>query len=108
MLLFKIVDNPVFIGESKTLEINTDSLIVVKNGERFQIPYCDIDEVSAVSQNKKNFLKITYSGGNKFQKESFTIGNVYSPQIIVEAILNNIKREKNIFSPIRMDFDGAT
>lgn len=107
MLLFKVIDKPVFIGETKSLEINTDSLVVVKNNEKFQIPYYDIDEISVFSQNKKDFIKIVYSGGNKSQKENFTIGNVQSPQIIIETILSNVKREKSMFSPIRMDFDGA-
>lgn len=107
MLIYKIVDKPVFIGESKTLEINTDSLIVVKNNERFQIPYHDIDEISIQEQNKKNYLRIVYSGGDKSKKQTFTIGNVNSPQIIVETIISNIKRERNIFFPIKLDFDGA-
>lgn len=105
MLIYKIIDKPIFIGESKILEINTDSLIVIKDNEKFQIPYQDIEEISVQTKNKKNYLKIVYSGANKSQKKIFIIGNVNSPQIIVDEIMLNIKKEKNIFSPIRLDFD---
>lgn len=106
MLIYRIVDKPVFIGESKVLEINTNALIVFINNEKYQIPYCDIDEISICTKNNKQYLNLVYSGGNKEEKQIFTIGNVKSPQIIVETIVSNIKKERNIFSAIRLDYDG--
>jgi len=105
VLIYEIVDKPIFIGESKTLQINTDSLIVIKNNEKFHIPYSDIDEISIQTKNNKEYLRIVYSGANKSKKEVFTIGNVKSPQIIVETIMANIKRERKIFSAIKLDYE---
>lgn len=104
MLIYKIVDNPIFIGDFKILEINTDSLIAYKNNEKYQIPYYDIKAISVFTQGNKQFLKIIYSSGNKSKKEEFVIGNVKSPQIIVGTIQKNIQKEKNLFSAIKIDF----
>ena len=108
MLLYKIIEKPVLIGDFKMLEINTDSLIVTINNDIYQIPYYDIEQVSVYRKNNKDHLRIVYSGRNKSKKETFTIGNVNSPQIIMDTLLLNIKKEKNIFVPTKIAYQAKT
>lgn len=105
MLLHQIVDKKHLFGESNVLEICTDSLIVIKDGESYQIPYEDIKNVSLLTRNKKDYLLITYAGGDKSNEQNFVIGNIQSPQIILKTIMEIVKKERAKFAPIRISYD---
>jgi len=104
MLVYKIIDKPTIMSDTTTLEIHTDALRVYKNNEQFQIPYYNIKRISILTNNQKHYLHIVYSGSDKSKEYVFTIGNVLSPQIIIETLHKNIRKEIEMFSAIKIEY----